>query len=162
MVGATLSQSVKRIGWTGPGIVLLLSFALALRVALFNGPIGSDDSLYYVRAWGIANGDWSRANYNGALHYGFNLPADMAMYLLGNSFTAANLWSLLSSLIEVVAVYWFAISAFGQRAAVFAALLLVCTPLHVAVATRIHADPIVSAALTGGFVLLYQGLRLRS
>lgn len=140
----------------------VLILGLLLRLALFNGAFGSDDVTYFQRAWDVARGDWSSAQYNGALRYGFNLPAGALMYLFGHSVAAANLWSLLCSLSELVAVYGLARSAFGRTAALYAGLLLACTPLQVAVATRIHADPIVSAALTWGFVGLYHGLRLDS
>lgn len=137
----------------------LLALALVLRVIFFNGAFGSDDGTYYKSALDIAHGQWNVAHYNGALRYGFNLPAAAFIYVFGPSYAVANLWPLCCSLFEIAGVYWFAHSAIGRRAAWIAALLLACTPLHVAVATRIHADPIVSAALTLGFVFIYQGMR---
>ena len=141
----------------GRDIALVLVFALAVRIAAFNGAFGSDDLTYYQRAAELARGEWTSANYNGALRYGFNLPAAGFMALFGPSVFSANLWPLMCSLIEIGAVHAFASSAMNRRAGICASLLLAAAPLHIAVATRIHADPIVSMFLTVGFVLLYFG-----
>lgn len=137
----------------------ILLCAIALRLVFFNGLFGSDDVTYFASAVKVAEGDWSVARYNGALRYGFNLPAGALVYLFGKSFAVANLWPLLCSLLEIAAVYWFAASNIGRRAAWIAALMLALAPLHVAVATRIHADPVVSCFLTLSFVCIYQGMQ---
>ena len=139
-------------------LVLIFLLALAVRVATFNGAFGSDDLVYYARAVQLGHGDWASANYNGALRYGFNLPAAGLISLFGDSLFVANLWPLACSLIEICAVYIFASAVMNRRAGVFAALLLASAPLHMAVATRIHADPVVSMFLTVSFVMLYFGL----
>ena len=140
--------------------VMLL--AILVRLVLFNGVFGSDDGTYFASALRVAEGDWTPAHYNGALRFGFNLPAGALIYVLGKSFFVANLWPLLCSLLEIAAVYWFAERAISRRAAWIAAVLLACTPLHVAVATRIHADAVVSAFLTLGFVCIYLGMQRNS
>ena len=140
-------------------LVLVLLLALAFRLATFNGMFGSDDLVYYARATLLANGDWTSANYNGALRYGFNLPAAGFIALFGESPFIANLWPLVCSLIEIGAVYAFTNAVMNRRAALFAALLLATAPLHMAVSTRIHADPVVSMFLTVSFVMLYFGLQ---
>lgn len=140
---------------------LILLLALGFRLLTYNGAFGSDDLVYFNRAAQLAQGNWSSANYNGALRYGFNLPAAGFIALFGPSLFVANLWSLSCSLIEVGAVFLFANSVMNRRAARFAALLLASAPLHMAVATRIHADPVVSMFVTLSFVLLYFGLLRR-
>ena len=146
----TSQQGARNLG-------LLLLLALLIRLATFNGAFGSDDLTYFQRALALARGDWTSADYNGALRYGFNLPAAGFMALFGESVFAANLWPLTCSLIEIGAVYVFATASMSPRAGLFAALLLACAPLHIAVATRMHADPVVSMFITVGFVLLYFG-----
>lgn len=158
MTAVTRSIPLARGDWAFAAVLLL---ALGIRIALFNGAFGSDDNVYYDRALDIAQGHWSSANYNGALRYGFNLPAGLLTLLFGPSLWAVNLWSLLCSLIEVGMVYVFARAQGGQRMAAVAGLLLACAPLHVSVATRIHADPVVAAFLTSGVVLTYFGWRDR-
>lgn len=136
-------------------LLLILLFALAVRLLLANGLFGSDDLVYFARAAQLADGEWTSANYNGALRYGFNIPAAFFIALFGKNLIAANLWPLSCSLVEIGAVYAFARSAMSRRAGVFAALLLATAPLHIAVAMRIHVDPVVSMFLTLSFVLLY-------
>lgn len=138
-------------------LVLLLVFGLLIRLLTFNGPFGSDDLVYFERASQVARGEWSSSNYNGALRYGFNLPAAAFIMIFGENIFAANLWPLSCSLIEICAVYLFACHAMNRRAGVIAGILLASAPLHIAVATRIHADPVVSMFVTVSFVLLYFG-----
>ena len=138
-------------------LTVVLSLALLLRLLTYNGLLGSDDGTYLGRAIDVAKGHWSSANYNGALRYGFNIPAGLFVWLFGTSAFAANLWPLLCSLIEVGAAYAIATSVLDRRAGLFAALLLATAPLHIAVATRIHADSVVSMFITVSFVLLWFG-----
>lgn len=145
----------------GVTLSLIMLLALGIRIALFNGAFGSDDNVYYERALDVARGEWSSANYNGALRYGFNIPAGLLSAVFGTSLMAVNMWPLLCSLAEILAVYWFAAALGGKRMAITAAVLLSCAPLHVSVATRIHADPVVAAFLTFGVVLTYFGWRDR-
>lgn len=140
----------------------LLLLALILRLAFFNGAFGSDDLVYLNRSVQVSQGLWSSANYNGALRYGFNIPAGFLMYLFGVNELAANLWPLFCSLAEIALVYVFALSQWGRRAALYAALVLAFMPLHVAVATRIHADPVVACFLTLSFILFYFAQMQRS
>jgi 4-amino-4-deoxy-L-arabinose transferase-like glycosyltransferase len=138
-------------------LALILSLALLVRLLTFNGAFGSDDLTYFERAAALARGEWTSATYNGALRYGFNLPAAGFLAVFGESLFVANLWPLACSLIEIAAVFLFASAAMNRRAGAFSALLLGTAPLHIAVATRIHADPVVSMFITVGFVLVYFG-----
>lgn len=133
----------------------LLFFAAALRLVFFNGFFGSDDLTYLERSTQIADGVWKSADYNGALRYGYNLPAALFIYLFGlNTFTA-NAWTFLCSLAEVALVYFFAARYVGTRAAVISALVLASIPLHMALGTRIHADSVLAFFLTLAFALFY-------
>ncbi len=157
---AALAPTAAPLGpgtWRSLSLVLLV--ALGVSLLTFNGVFGSDDVVYFDRAAQLAQGEWETANYNGALRYGFNLPAAAFIAAFGESVATANLWPLLCSLIEVAAVYAFASSAMDRRAGVAAALLLATAPLHMAVSTRVHADPVVAMFLTVAFVLVYFGHR---
>lgn len=142
----------------GRDLMLIVLLALLVRLLTFNGAFGSDDLVYFERAAQLARGEWTSSSYNGALRYGFNLPAAAFIALFGENLFAANLWPLTCSLIEVGAVFWFARATIGRRTSIYAAVLLAATPLHIAVATRIHADPVVSMFITLSFVLLYFGI----
>lgn len=140
----------------------LLILAGGVRLAFFNGPFGSDDVVYLARAIDIAQGAWSSADYNGSLRYGFNIPAGLFVYLFGINLFAASLWPLLCSLAEIAAVYVLAARVWGRREAIYSALILLSLPLHIAVSTRIHADPVVSFFLTLSFVLFFLAEAQRS
>lgn len=147
----------SRTSWIARDLALILLLALLVRLATFNGAFGSDDLTYFARAVQLARGEWTSSSYNGAMRYGFNLPAAGFIALFGESPFAANLWPLACSLIEIGSVFIFASTTMSRRAGIFAALLLATAPLHMAVATRIHADSVVSMFITGSFVLLYFG-----
>jgi 4-amino-4-deoxy-L-arabinose transferase-like glycosyltransferase len=133
----------------------ILALATVLRLLFFNGFFGSDDLVYLSRSNEIASGVWSSANYNGALRYGYNIPAAFFIWLFGLSMFTANLWALLCSLGEVAIVYWFACRFLNAKIAFYAGLIMATVPLHIALATRIHADPVLSCFLTMSFVLMY-------
>jgi hypothetical protein len=139
--------------WTA--LVIVLASATIMRVAFFNGFFGSDDTVYLERSIAVAHSDWSSSDYNGALRYGFNIPAGLLIAWMGVGTWTANLWPLLCSLGEIATVYVFAHRYAGRRVAVFSSMILATIPLHIAVATRIHADPVVSLFLTLSFVFFY-------
>lgn len=134
----------------------LLIIALIWRLITFNGPLGSDDVTYFYRALEIANGQWTSADYNGALRYGFNIPAAMFLWAFGPGEFQLNLWPLLCSLAEIAVVWWFCSRHFGSRVAAIATVILALTPLHVAAATRLHADAVAAFFLTLSFVLFFE------
>ncbi len=136
-------------------LMATLVLAAIIRFAFFNGVFGSDDLVYLNRSVQISEGIWSNANYNGALRYGFNIPAGFLMYLFGINIVATNLWPLLCSLAEIAAVYVLARCLWDRQTALYSALVLTFMPLHVAAATRIHADPVVACFLTLSFVFFY-------
>jgi hypothetical protein len=148
----------KATGWAAQDwgiLAMLLLFAVALRLAFFNGFFGSDDLVYLTRSMEIAQGTWTSANYNGSLRYGYNIPAAFFIYVFGLSRFAANAWTLLCSLAEVGVVYVFAARFLDRRAAIFAAIVIATIPLHIALSTRIHADAVLALFLTLSFVLFY-------
>lgn len=147
-------------GWLA--IVGAISAALAWRLLAFSGPLGSDDVTYFERALDVANGIWSTADYNGALRYGFNIPAGLMLKLFGAGEFQLNLWPLLCSLLEIGLVWWFCRRRFDGRVAAIAACLMALTPLHVATASRLHADAVANMFVTLSFVVFLESERRRS
>src|SRR5258706_4829435 len=133
----------------------LLGIATFVRLMFFNGVFGSDDLIYLERSVEISKGIWSSANYNGSLRYGFNIPAGIFIRLFGISELSAIIWLLLCSLIEIAIAYVLASKLWGRQSGICAALILLSMPLHIASATRIHADAIVSCFLTLSFAIFY-------
>lgn len=143
-------------------LAALIALATLWRLVVFNGPLGSDDVVYFARALDVSQGAWSSANYNGALRYGFNIPAGLMLSLFGRGEFQLNLWPLLCSLTEIGLVWWFCRKHFGATAALLAAVLLLVTPTHVATATRLHADAVANCFLTMAFVLFLESENSRS
>lgn len=143
-------------------LAALITLATLWRLVVFNGPLGSDDVVYFARALDVSEGIWSSANYNGALRYGFNIPAGLMLSLFGRGEFQLNLWPLLCSLTEISLVWWFCRKHFGATAALLAAVLLLVTPTHVATATRLHADAVANCFLTLAFVLFFESENSRS
>ncbi len=143
-------------------LLLLLIFAVLLRLVFFNGFFGSDDLTYLMRSAQISEGVWTSANYNGALRYGYNIPAGGFIFLFGLSPFSANAWTLFCSLAEITVVYVFAARYLNRETAILAALLLATAPLHIAQGTRIHADAVFALFLTLSFVLFYAAEKNRS
>jgi hypothetical protein len=148
------------LAWVALAGILVL--AACLRLVFFNGVFGSDDIVYLNRAMQISQGIWTAEPYNGSLRYAFNIPAGVALAIFGVGPVTANLWPIACSLLEIAAVFVFCLRFWNLRTAVYAGLILATTSLHIAVATRIHTDPIVSCFLTGGFVLFFLAERGRS
>jgi hypothetical protein len=143
-------------------LTFLLVASFAIRMLFFNGLFGSDDTVYLGRSIDVANGVWNGANYNGSLRYGFFIPEGLLLRVFGiNEFTA-NLWTLFCSLAEILVVYLFAFQLWDRRTALFVGLVMASFPLHIALATRIHADSVVCFFITLVFFLFYFGEKLNS
>jgi 4-amino-4-deoxy-L-arabinose transferase-like glycosyltransferase len=138
---------------------LIVVLSLALNVFFFNGSGGSDDIRYLERSLDVARWQWTSANYNGALRYGYNIPSGFLIALFGLNIFTANLWALICSLAEVSVVFLFAWKYLGYRTAIYSALLLAFMPLHVALSTRLHSDPVVCMFLTLSFIVFYKAER---
>jgi hypothetical protein len=157
-VAATSDAGV--LAWITLAAILL--FSLCLRLVFFNGAFGSDDIVYLNRAMQISEGIWTAEPYNGSLRYAFNIPAGVALALFGVGPVTANVWPIACSLLEITAVFAFCMRFWNLRTAAYAGLILATTSLHIAVATRIHTDPVVSCFLSGAFVLFFLAERDRS
>ena len=119
-------------------VVLLLAFLL--RLALYPGFFGSDDTTYVFHAVSWLLGDHTIPEYVGANRLGITWPVAAFIGLLGGSNFSANLWSLLCSLGEIAIVWAIGMRFGGRRMAFLAALILLLTPLHISFSGRMAAD----------------------
>jgi len=138
---------------------LIVTLSFAVKIFYFNGAGGSDDIRYLERSLDVAQWQWTSADFNGSLRYGYNIPSGFLIGLFGLNIFTANLWALICSLTEVSVVFLFAWKYLGHKAAFYAALLLAFMPLHVAVATRLHSDPVVCLFLSLSFIMFYKAER---
>ncbi len=136
-------------------LLAILALAVLLRQLFFTGPLGSDDVVYLGRTIDVGEGLWSAAHYNGGLRYGYNLPSGAFWALFGPGMQSANFFSLVSSLLEIVLVYFFAMKIWGVRAAWIAALILAFLPMHILASTAIHADPAAALFISLSIVNFY-------
>src|SRR5271169_17157 len=141
--------------WIYLGIIVVL--AAVLRLVFIRDMFASDDLTYFSRGLEIAIGIWSSSDYIGAIRYGVNIPIGASIALFGPSLFAGFLVPLLCSLCEVGVVAIIVRPAWGERAALYAAILLCFMPLHIELATIIHADPILAFAMTLTFALFWLG-----
>ena len=131
--------------------LVIVTFALFVRILFFSGAVGSDDLTYAKKAMDIAADNWDLSDYVGGQRYGLHLPMAMFMSVFGFSQFAANSFQLVSSLAEIVVLWWIAWRFFGHRIAVYSALILAIHPLHVNIAGRILADPPMNLFITSAF-----------
>lgn len=143
----------------GLTLAILLLLAAGIRIWLFFGLTGSDDSVYSKRGLEIVHGLWLESDYVGDLRYGMNLPIAAAVQLFGANEAALAAWGFVCSLAEIAIVYVFAERIWGKRVAVLAGLILATLPIHVSSASNIWADAPFSLFLTSAVVLLYRGAR---
>lgn len=136
-------------------LLAILALAVLIRQLFFGGPVGSDDVVYLGRTIDVGEGLWTAAHYNGGLRYGYNLPSGAFWAVFGPGMQSANLFSLVSSLLEIVLVYFFAMNIWGVRAAWIAALIMAFLPMHVLGATAIHADPAAALFISLSVVIFY-------
>lgn len=138
-------------------LAVVLIIALAIRLIFFTGFFGSDEVTYLGMAHSITQNVWqSKENYIGTLRYGVNIPMAISMWSLGPTQIAAGLWSLVTSVGEVGLVFVAARQFWGSRAAIFSALCLAFTPLHVHFAGRLMADSPLAFFVTAAFFLVWR------
>ncbi|WP_157890243.1 ArnT family glycosyltransferase [Marinobacterium aestuarii] len=125
----------------------------SVRMFFFTGFFGSDDFTYFNAANAIVDGNLEVGNYIGGIRYGVNLPMAALMKVFGTSEFSSNLWSLISSSLEVSIIYYMAACWWGRRAAVSAAILLMLLPIHVHFGGRIMADAPLALFITTSFIM---------
>lgn len=137
-------------------LAALLVFGLILRLVFFSGFYGSDEVTYTEAARAIVNGHAAKSTYIGAIRYGINFPVAYLMKVFGISEFSANLWSLLTSMGELVLVYLAGKWMWGTKAAVGATLMLAVLPVHVHYAGRLMADAPLAFFITAAFVATWR------
>lgn len=143
-------------------MVTVLLVAVFARWLAYTGFFGSDEVTYIASAFRILDGDWTLDDYVGANRLGVNLPMAAFAAAFGRNEFGAALYSLLSSIGEVLLVAWIGARLFGLRAGLIAGLLLATLPTHVHFAGRIMADAPLSLFITASFVAFIEGEWRRS
>ena len=121
-------------------LILILIFALSLRLAFFTGADHSDSLLYYTYANEAAAGNFHLTQNHFSSRIGLIYPQALIYQIFGvNDFTS-NALSLIISLAGIILIFYFGKLLFSEKAGVIAAFLLSFFPLDVIFSTRLLPD----------------------
>jgi len=131
----------KKLRWVKTEflLIIILLFALGLRLIFFAGVNTSDDAIYYNSAHDILIGNFKPGwvmNLRVMLLY----PVAFFFWLFGINNFSAGLWPLICSLGTLVAIYKIGEMMFNKKVGLLAAFLFSFYPLEVIYGTRLAAD----------------------
>ena len=122
-------------------LALLFLFAFFLRIAFFYGIAPGDPFTYSASAWSIVQGNWNPGYfYEQTTRWGVLFPLALCYKFFGVNEAASALWPLLTSLGTVTVAYLLALHLKGERAALWAGMLVATFPLEIMYATQPMAD----------------------
>ncbi len=162
----TNSPAYASVGLT-PGarraaVLLVVLLAVALRLYGMTGNITFDSLVYAQDAYNLLNGTF---NLNTDSWYSHRLPVFVPVALfyamLGVSNLSTNLWPLLLSVLQILAVVWIGRKLVGSEAAILAAALVAMVPLDVVYAGVLSPDVVMASLLTFSAALWILGLEGR-
>ncbi|MBI3855827.1 MAG: glycosyltransferase family 39 protein [Planctomycetes bacterium] len=144
-------NSTGRSVWL-PGIVGL---ALVLRLLLFSGIQGNDDSVYFAGAQRFARGEGLSSTDLLQTRVAYVVPLALLFRIFGPGPLSLALQALAASLALVVLAHELARVRFGERTARGAALFVAFLPLDLVYATQANTDgPLASWLAIAAFLLL--------
>lgn len=137
-------------------ILLVIAFALFLRLFYYMGVMRGDDFRYAFYAYKFFHGGLDlSANFPGLNRPGLYVPAGVFLLVLGNSEFVATLYPLLASLISIVLVYKILLLIANRDAALIGAFLWSVFPLAIFMATQLDPEgPLVMTTLSSVYFLL--------
>jgi 4-amino-4-deoxy-L-arabinose transferase-like glycosyltransferase len=122
-------------------LAILLLCACFLRVIFWHGIAPGDPFTYSSSAWSIAQGQWNPGYfYEQTTRWGVLFPLAACYKLFGVNDVSSALWPLLTALGTVAVAYLLALHLKGERAALWAGLLVATFPLEIIYATQPMAD----------------------
>ncbi len=124
----------------GALLCLIVFMALAVRLAYYTGPIGSDDTWYYLGAYEIYDGSYEPTNNYWKTRYGMLLPIAASYEIFGTNEFAAALWPMLCSIGAVALCYFLGKQELDAKTGLLAGTLLAFYPLDVHYAGLILPD----------------------
>lgn len=112
-------------------LCLIILLALAIRLRHYTGPIGSDDTWYYLGAHEIYEGSYEPGNNYWKTRYGMLLPIAASYKVFGTNEFAAALWPMLCSLGAVALCFFLGKLVVDAPTGLLAAVLLAFYPLDI-------------------------------
>jgi len=119
------------------GIVL---FGLLLRLIFFSGVDPSDDLFYAQYANDLSKGTYSAPDVHQGTRLGLLYPVSFFYTLFGVNDFSSTIFILLSSIGEVILIFYFGKEFFNEEIGLMAAFLLSFFPLEVVFATKLLPD----------------------
>ena len=145
----------------GNAILLCLIILLALYVRLrhYTGPIGSDDTWYYLAAHEIYEGVYEPADNYWRTRYGMLLPIAASYWIFGTNEFAAAVWPMVCSLGAVALCYFLGKTALTAKTGLLAAVLLAFYPLDIHYSGLILPDIPLSFLMAASVLAFLHGSR---
>ena len=116
-------------------LILILIFALILRIIFFTGLNWSDDPEYVSDAYRVTKGDFFLGAYLPGLRKMMIYPIALFFWLFGVSNLSATSYTLICSLSEIILIYYFGKTFFDVKTGILAAFFLSIFPLDIVYAS---------------------------
>ena len=120
-------------------LLLIVLFALALRLYFFVGPNMNDDMEYVFSSHSVSRGDFSPLSSSSidSIRSMMILPIAFFFFLFGAGEFAASLYILLTSMLAIVLTFLVGRILFSYKTALAAAFILAIFPLDIAFSTQL-------------------------
>lgn len=152
----------KYAGNTGFLLILILFFALVLRLIFFSGMGTSDDLAYSRYAATIGNGIDSESVLTLSTRLGIIYTTAFSYKLFGINDFSSVIFVLITSLASIILIFYFGKLLFNEKTGLVAALLLSFFPLDIFYSTKLFTDlPSAFFMALGVYVFLYSELKTK-
>jgi len=142
-------------------LIIVLLFALGLRLAFFTGVNTSDDAVYYNSMHDILTGNF-KPGWVMTLRIMLLYPVAFFFWLFGINNFSAGLWPLICSLGTLVIIYKIGEMMFNKKVGLLAAFLFSFYPLEVIYGTRLTADVPTEFFVVLSIFLFSKGLKKKN
>ena len=136
-------MKTKPLVWGHKGstwLLIILAFALALRLVFFTGTDASDPLAYTKYANMLAKGEPINVERGDAFRIGLLLPVSVLYRMFGFNEFSSNVLVILASLASIVLIYKFGVMLFNEKAGLLSAFLLSFFPFDVLYSTRLMTE----------------------
>jgi 4-amino-4-deoxy-L-arabinose transferase-like glycosyltransferase len=140
-------------------LLLIILLALVVRFRHYTGPIGSDDTWYYLGAYEIHEGSYEPGDNYWRTRYGMLLPIAASYKAFGTNEFAAALWPMLCSLGAVALCYFLGKLVVNSTTGFLAATLLAFYPLDIHYSGLILPDVPLSFLMAASVLAFLHGSR---
>jgi 4-amino-4-deoxy-L-arabinose transferase-like glycosyltransferase len=153
---STLFSSSVEDRWIPQILLVVVAWALLLRVIDFQGFQGSDDGSYIQDAYRLARGGFSLVQTQWDVRIGIIAPLALVVRLFGVQDWSVALYPLCLSLASIPLIYLLGRTLVNREVGLLAALLLACFPQDIYYATLAYPD--LPGAFYGALAVLLASL----